>query len=118
MQIIVKSTALNSLMMKKWRIKTMIKSEFGEVTVKGFASIIAMDLEVIIRALLGNAKFTKEKILEIVDNATKTEDERVAEEKAKAESKAEAKSNRISPVDLLKGLAAMAEMMEKEMQDE
>lgn len=90
----------------------MIKSEFGEVTIKGFRGMIMIDLEVVIRALLANGKFTKEDILEIVDNATKTEDERVAEEKAKA------KSDRISPVDLLKGLAAMAEMMEKEMKDE
>jgi hypothetical protein len=92
----------------------MIKSEFGEVAVKGFKGMIMLDLEVVIRALLANEKFTKEDILEIVDNATKTEDERVAEEKAKAEAKANAKPYRISPVDLLKGLAAMAEMMEKE----
>ena len=96
----------------------MIKSEFGEVTIKGFRGMIMIDLEVVIRSLLANGKFTKEDILEIVDNATKTEDERVVEEKAKAESKAEAKSNMISPVDLLKGLVAMAEMMEKEMKDE
>jgi hypothetical protein len=96
----------------------MIKSEFGEVTIKGFRGMIRIDLEVVIRALLEKKISTKEDILEIVDNATKTEDERVAEEKAKAEAKANAKPDRISPVDLLKGLAAMAEMMEKEMQDE
>ena len=96
----------------------MIKSEFGEVVIKGFRGMIMLDLEVVIRALLANGKFTKEDILEIVDNATKAEDERVAEEKAKAEAKANAKADRISPVDLLKGLAAMAEMMEKEMKDE
>lgn len=76
--------------------------------------MIRIDLELAIRGLLEKEIFTKEDILEIVDNATKTEDERVAEEKAKAE----AKHNRISPVDLLKGLATMAEMMEKEMKDE
>ena len=88
----------------------MIKSEFGEVAIKGFRGMIRIDLEVAIRALLEKKIFTKEDVLEIVDNATKTEDERVAEAKAK--------SDRISPVDLLKGLAAMAEMMEKEMKEE
>ena len=96
----------------------MIKSEFGAITIEGTIGIIELDLEMVIRALLANGKFTKEDILEIVDNATKTEDERVAEEKAKAEAKAKAKPDRISPVDLLKGLVAMTEMMEKEMKDE
>ena len=96
----------------------MIKSIYGAITIEGSIGIIKLDLEVVIRALLANGKFTKEDILEIVDNATKTEDERVAEEKAKSEAKANAKPDRISPVDLLKGLAAMAEMMEKEMKDE
>ena len=90
----------------------MIKSIYGAITIEGSIGIIKLDLEVVIRSLLANGKFTKEDILEIVDNATKAIDERVAEEKAKA------KSDRISPVDLLKGLAAMAEMMEKEMKDE
>lgn len=96
----------------------MIKSIYGAITIEGSIGIIKLDLEVVIRALLANGKFTKEDILEIVDNATKAEDERVAEEKAKAEAKANAKPDRISPVDLLKGLVAMAEMMEKEMKDE